>query len=255
MQVQEIPVSEVDVSEFNARKNLEDGEADSTIDDLANSIERQGLLSPITVFQRPDGRYPLVAGQRRLLAMRQLKRATISAIVRDNMSQADATAVSLVENVHRADMNPRDKAIAFKTLLDKYDGNYQTVYKETGVGVSTIKKYVQLLNLAPELQEKLAAGETKSTAALATLSKQFADPEKQVEVYGRIGGFTEDVQQHIIKNVSPDLGNLGDLVDKAAEGEFNYKIVRNCPEDCSNIPERLKPEVARLIRQYKAANN
>ena len=67
------------------------------------------------------------------------------------MSTADATAISLVENVHRADMNPRDKALAFKTLLDNM-GDLQSVSRETGVGVQTIRKFIHLLGLATELQ-------------------------------------------------------------------------------------------------------
>ena len=96
MEVTEIPINAIDVSEFNVRKNLIDGQFDSSIEDLANSIAKQGLLSPITVFQKTKGRYGLVAGQRRLMACRHLKWKTISAIVRANMSDADATAVSLV---------------------------------------------------------------------------------------------------------------------------------------------------------------
>jgi ParB-like chromosome segregation protein Spo0J len=85
--------------------------------------------------------------------------------VREKIAEADATAISLVENVHRADMNPRDKAVAFKALLDKF-GDLGSVSRETGVGVGTVKKYIHLLALAPEIQQKLAAGEAKNTERL-----------------------------------------------------------------------------------------
>jgi len=251
MILQELPIADIDVSEFNTRKDLIDGQSDSTIDDLARSIDRQGLLSPITVYRRPDGRYALIAGQRRFLACRKLGKTTISAVVRDTMDAADATAISLVENVHRADMNPRDKAVAFKTLHDKL-GDLQSVGRETGVGISTIKKYIQLLGLAPEIQEKLAAGEAKNTEALARLAQTITNPEKQVEVWDQISGFTQDVQQEIIKRVTPDLHNLSELVDKAAEGAFGYRVVRNCPYDCSTVPGPLKDQVANMIRSFKA---
>jgi len=116
--MQDVPISSIDVSEFNTRKNLADGQHDSSIDDLAQSIERQGLLSPITVSTKADGTYAVIAGQRRLLACRQLGWTEIPAVIRSNISDAAATALSLVENVHRADMNPRDKAHAFKVLFD-----------------------------------------------------------------------------------------------------------------------------------------
>jgi ParB family chromosome partitioning protein len=250
MVVKEIPIEQIEDSQFNTRKDLADGQQDSTIEDLARSIERQGLLSPITVFQKPGGCFSLIAGQRRLLACKQLGRTTIPAIVRDSVSEADATAISLVENVHRADMNPRDKAKAFGALVDKF-GDEPSVSRETGVGVKTIRKYVQLLDLAPELQERLAAGEAKNTEALACLAQKFEEADRQVEVWDRIGGFTQPVQQEIIKRVDAGLTNLDDVVAQAAEGAFDYHIVRNCPFDCPSVPEPLKAEVARIISEFK----
>ncbi len=249
MEIKDIAIGDIDLSAFNVRKNLEDGQQDSSIQDLAHSIEKQGLLSPITVFQRPDGRLGLVAGQRRLLACKHLGWTHIAAIVRDTLSEADATAISLVENVHRADMNPTDKARAFKTLLDKF-GDVQTVSRETGVGATTIRKYIQLLTLAPELQSRLGAGEVKNTDALARLAQRFEQPEDQLAVWGRIGGFTQDVQREIIKRTDTTLENLDELVSGATEGAFNIRMVRNCPFDCPTIPDALKNQVARLVEPY-----
>jgi ParB family chromosome partitioning protein len=251
MIVKEIPIKDIDISQFNTRKNLADGQGDSTIEDLAKSIAKQGLLSPITVFQRPGGKYALIAGQRRLLACKQLEWTAIPAIVRDSMDAVDATAISLVENVHRADMNPLDKARAFKILADKF-GNLESVSRETGVGVSTIRKYIQLLDLAPELQERLAAGEAKNTQALARLAQQIEDPNKQIEAWDRITGFTQDVQQEIIKRLDSGLDNLDELVDNATEGTFGYHMVRNCPFDCPKIPEPLKKQVASMIEEFES---
>ncbi len=252
MEIKEIAISDVEVSEFNTRKDLVDGQIDSTIEDLAHSIEKQGLLSPITVFQRGNGKYALIAGQRRMLACKYLGWSTISAIVRDDMSTADATAISLVENVHRADINPHDKAVAFKALLDNL-GDVASVSRETGVGVATIKKYIQLLGLAGALQEQLAAGETKNTQALANLAQRFQEPEKQVEVWDEIEGFNQGVQQEVIKRLAPDLSNLRELKDKATEGTFGIKMVRNCPYDCPTIPEALKEQVAEMIKWHSTA--
>ena len=100
--------------------------------DLANSIQEQGLLQPITVRTAGDGQYELIAGQRRFLACRLLGSATISAIVRDDLDDTDATVVSLVENVHRADMNAIDKAKAYQGIYAKYQ-SAERVAKETGV--------------------------------------------------------------------------------------------------------------------------
>lgn len=95
MNLQDIPVALIDMSRFNTRKDLGAGEDDAGLAELADSIEREGLLNPVTVFPVSGGRYELVAGQRRLLTIRRLGWETISANVREPMDEATATAVSL----------------------------------------------------------------------------------------------------------------------------------------------------------------
>lgn len=143
-------------------------------------------------------------------------------------------------------MNPRDKAVAFKHLTELL-GGVQAASRETGVGQATIRKYLQLLDLAPALQESLAAGESKNTQALAKLAQRFADPEQQEQVWDRISGFRQDIQLDVLNRAEPDLGNLDDLVNEATEGNLGYAIVRNCPHDCPTIPDGLKLQVAELL--------
>lgn len=77
MNIREIPLDEIEVSKFNTRKDLQGGTEDSTIEDLAQSINEKGLLSPVTVRQLPTGRYELIAGQRRFLACKKLEKSSI----------------------------------------------------------------------------------------------------------------------------------------------------------------------------------
>ena len=97
--VMEIELDKISVSELNTRKDLDAGSEDASIDDLANSIGRRGLINPVTVVVRADGNYDLIAGQRRLIACRQLGMSTIPAVVREELDDNDATVISLVENV------------------------------------------------------------------------------------------------------------------------------------------------------------
>ncbi len=245
--VHDLPIELIDISEFNNRKDLAAGEDESGVAELAASIEKRGLISPITVFLKPNGRYDLVAGQRRLLACQRLGWSSIPASVRGHMEAVDATAVSLVENLQRADMNPRDKALALKALLDEV-GQERAVSRETGLSSQTVRKYLRLLDLAPELQDQLAAGETRNTQALADLATKFKDPADQKVVFGELQGFTQPVQQEMIKHLEPDLSNLNDVVNQAHEGTFGHKLIRNCPFDCPTIPSSMKQEVYRLIQ-------
>ena len=120
METTQLALESIRVSDFNARKDLDAGSEDAGIADLASSIRELGVLSPVIVREAADGFYDLLAGQRRLLACRELGLSTIPATVRDDLTDADSTVVSLVENVQRADMNPIDKARAYDAIRARF---------------------------------------------------------------------------------------------------------------------------------------
>ena len=120
MEVRDIKMADIRLSEFNIRKDLNAGTEDTGLEDLAESIKDKGLLNPLIVRKLEDGTYELIAGQRRFLACQKLGWKTIPAIIRDISNDTDATILSLVENVHRADLNPIDKARAYQKIYEKY---------------------------------------------------------------------------------------------------------------------------------------
>jgi len=190
IEIKEIEMSNIILSEYNTRKDLAAGMEDANLEDLANSINEKGLLNPITVRRQDDGTHKLIAGQRRFLAFKKLGWKTILAIIGDIDDDTDATIISLIENVHRADMNPIDKARAYQRIFDKYK-NLKRVSKETGVSANTIRKYLKLLNLAPAIQEKLlTANGPIGIEAISKVADTFS-PEEQEEVLERIGGFKQ----------------------------------------------------------------
>ena len=148
MDVKEIPLDEIRISALNTRKDLDAGTEDVGIDSLADSIREKGLVNPVTLRETRDGKYELIAGQRRLLAFRRLRRTSIPAVVRSNLDDADAAVLSLIENVQRADMHPLDKARAYDAIHTKY-GSVSRVARETGVSQTTVQRYLKLLNLSP----------------------------------------------------------------------------------------------------------
>src|SRR5262249_48878672 len=145
-------------------------------------------------------------------------------LVRDDLGDADAVALSLVENVHRADMHPLDKARALKGLYDRHH-SYERVAQETAWSASTIRKYIQLLALPGELQERIGTADRPSgVGTLARLASTFSG-NAAAQVYDRIAGFTQRIQEEIIKRSNGDLAAIDDLVEVAQEGAFN---VRRC---------------------------
>jgi len=249
MEVRDIKMEEIRLSEFNIRKDLDAGIEDTGLDDLAESIKEKGLLNPLIVRKLSDGTYELIAGQRRFLACQRLGWETIPAIIRDITDDTDATIISLIENVHRADLNPIDKARAYQKIYEKYN-DYNKVAKETGVSDSTIRKYLTLLKLAPNIQEKLTTAE--GPAGIGTLSKiaETFPPEEQDKVLDRIGGFKQQIQLEMIKRSEGDVDKLEDLREQAIEGAFDTRLCRGL-DDCPFIPRELRESVKDAIKKFE----
>lgn len=244
MQPIDISLDTIRVSPLNTRKDLKAGTEDTSLRDLAESIREHGLLSPVIVMTKPGGGYELIAGQRRFRACQQLGKQTIPAIVRDDLDPTDATIISLIENVHRADMSPIDKAHAYQSLYDRYQ-TYYRVSEATGVSPSTIRRYLHLLNLAPAIQQSVSTGEGPAgVGTLSNLAKTF-DPQDQEAVLGKIGGFGQRIQSEIIKRSHGEMSSLDELRRQALEGAFS---ARTCSEGlCFAMSEELKEQVKRQL--------
>lgn len=250
MEVREVPIAAIKVSPGNVRKDLHAGTEDVGLAELAESIRERGLLSPVIVKPLPDGTYELIAGQRRLLACQRLGWTTIPALIREGTNDLDVVTISLVENVHRADLSPMDKARAFQKLYDRY-GSLERVAKETGVSVTTVRKYLSLLRLAPGVQERVSTSEGPAgVEVLAKLAQTFPQ-EQHEEVLEKIGGFKRVVQLEIIKESKGDLERLEELRTRALEGAFDTRVCRGLHE-CPFIPPKARQLIQDALQQYQA---
>lgn len=252
MRQENIPLAKLFVSDLNTRKDLQAGQEDSGLQELASSIREKGLLSPLIVRPASAGRWEVLVGQRRLLACRQIRYDPVPCLVRDDADDADALALSLIENVHRADMHPLDKANALKAMYERYR-SYERVAKETAWSASTVRKYIQLLSLPEELQEKLSTAEgPANVSTLAKLASTFSGDEA-VEVYEKIAGFKQAVQQEIIKRSGGDASTIDELVQQAQEGLFDTRFCGGSFR-CEIIRDVIEGDVAlgdfqRLVRE------
>jgi ParB/RepB/Spo0J family partition protein len=218
----EIPLDSLTVSKQNARKDLQAGEEDSGLEELSKSIDKHGLLSPLIVRKVNSGQYEIISGQRRYLASKKIKNDPVSCIVRQNVDDSNALTLSLVENVHRADMSPIDKAEAIKSLYDELNSQ-KKVAQETGWSATTISKYLSLLDLPPELQGRLNTSEGNiGISSASRLAKTYSGDEA-IQVQEKIGGFTQKIQGEIIKRTEGDITKVDNLVSQAQEGVFDMK--------------------------------
>lgn len=219
-----VPLARLVVSALNVRKALDAGQDDSNVEELAASIRQKGLLSPLTVRPLTDGRFEILVGQRRYLACKLVPLDPVPCLIKEGLSDADAISLSLIENVHRADMHPIDKAKALQALLAKY-GSYESVAKESACSVPTIRRYLKLLELPTVLQDRIGTADGPSgISALSRLASTFSG-EEAVLAYNEISGFTQRVQEEILKRCDGSLERLNDLVEEAQEGVFD---IRRC---------------------------
>jgi len=253
MEIKDIQLSGIRVSDLNTRKDLGAGTEDSSLDDLANSISEKGLLSPITVRRKEDDTYDLIVGQRRFLACQKLGWKTMPAIIRDITDDMDGTIISLIENVHRADMNPIDKARAYNTIYEKYE-NYDKVASETGVSVATVRRYLKLINLAPSIQDRLSTADGPAgVAALSKIADTFA-VDQQEAVLDKIGEFKQQTQLEIIKRSGGDFSKLEGLRHQALEGDFDVHFCKGIDE-CVFMPRELRELVKSAVKAFEENGN
>ncbi len=215
---------------------MEAGTEDAGLAELIESIRVHGLINPVIVQER-EGGYEVVAGQRRFRACRELGMSTMAAVVRNDLDATDATVLSLVENVHRADMNAIDKATAYKAIYDRC-GDYRQTAQQCAVSVPTVRRYMSLLNLAPSIQHKVSTADGPAgIGTLEQVAKRFP-PQDQETVLDQIRGFNQRTQSEILKRSGGNPDSIEPLVGLALEGAFNR---RNCPDGlCFVMPDRLK---------------
>ena len=166
-----LKVTEVEPNRDQPRKNF-DQEA---LEELAESIKEYGLIQPIVVTKK-DGYYGIVAGERRWRASKIAGLTEIPAIIREDDEKINSE-ISLIENMQREDLNPYEKALGVRTLIDNYGLSQEEVAKKLGKGRSTIANIVRILNLEPRVLEMAKEGKLTEGHCKALLA--ITDPEKQ----------------------------------------------------------------------------
>jgi ParB family chromosome partitioning protein len=162
----EVPVNAIAPNPKQPRNRFDE----EAIASLAASIREVGILQPIVVRRSGDGRYELIAGERRLRAARAAGLATVPVVQRD-AGDDDLLREALIENIHREDLNPIEQADAFRALLEELGLKQEELADRVGVSRSHIANTIRLLGLPLEVQqlltdEKITAGHARALLAL-----------------------------------------------------------------------------------------
>jgi ParB family chromosome partitioning protein len=170
----QLEVGKIVASPYQPRKEF-DAEK---IAELAASISAKGLIQPVIVRPLGDGRYELIAGERRWRAAALAGLAKVPAVVR-TAENAEAMEMSLIENIQREDLNPIETARAYQNLADTFDLTHEEIASRMGKDRTSVTNLIRLLNLPEEIQGDLAArtlsmGHARALLGLAGRDAQLA---------------------------------------------------------------------------------
>src|SRR2546428_1156514 len=175
----EIPVDQIDANPRQPRKAFDP----ASLDELARSLKSAGVIQPVVVRRMPEGRWQLIAGERRWRAARQAGLERIPALVRE-ATDAESLELALVENLLREDLNPMEEAEAYQQILTEFGWTQEELAQRVGRDRSTIANCLRLLRLPRPIQEDLRAGRLTMGHARALLS--LTDRAEQLKLRDEI---------------------------------------------------------------------
>ncbi|MHB8831322.1 MAG: ParB/RepB/Spo0J family partition protein [Patescibacteria group bacterium] len=249
--VHRIPVGLISPNPHQPREHFDY----AALEDLVSSIKEHGILQPLVVSPLPDGRYELIAGERRLRAAKIAEMPEVPAIVR-TVNEQQKLEMAIIENVQRRDLNPIEEARAYLRLHEEFDLTQDQIGERVGKSRPQVGNIMRLLQLEPEIQSALAQEKISASNARTLLS--IPTKEERLELFQRMldGNFTvRQAEEHIpqdrrrIKIVDPNIMDMESRmrgffglkvnIKRQPDGRGEVKIAFDNDEDLSNIVNRV----------------
>lgn len=221
-----IPLTDITPNPNQPRKEFSHAE----LEQLVTSIKTHGIMQPITVTEKEDGGYEIIAGERRYRASVIAGLPTIPAMVRSATEQ-EKLELGLIENIQRQNLNPIEEAYAYHRLSDEFGLTQQQISEQVGKSRPLIANTMRLLDLPQEIQKGLIDGKISVGKARALLS--LKDETEQVAMYqGMIGSHAT------VREVEKAVARKGDTSRK---GSIRKDAQLGAAEQL--IEERLRAKV------------
>jgi ParB family chromosome partitioning protein len=247
MDIINIKIEDLQISDINVRKNLI-----SNIEELAESINKNGLINPITVKLNSNGKYDIIAGQRRFLAMKSLNRDYISCNL-ININDDAALEVSIIENIQKHNLSTCDKVLSYSKLCDINDTD--KVIEMTKISKPTLKKYLKIKDLPLEVLKKLdEQDKSKITVPIAVEFTNFPKKINLMEIIDKLATFKTKTKMELIKKIKENEYNeIDDIIsDYNEEDKVDNKrpyVFDSVSQKNLLIPEELYSDVIQLIKK------
>jgi len=150
---QEVLIDSIDANPYQTRRRINE----AAMEELAESIRASGVVQPVVLRPGPNGRFQLVAGERRWHASKRAGKTTIPAVIRQ-ISNEQAMEITIIENLQREDLNPIEQARAFERLSREFGLTQEQIAARTGKDRASIANFIRLLKLPEALQNALETG-------------------------------------------------------------------------------------------------
>ncbi len=189
-----IPVDDIIPNKFQPRENFDE----DALAELAASIKEKGVVQPVLVRRR-NGGYELIAGERRLRAVKSLGVKEIPAIIRET-TDAEALEISLIENLQREDLNPIEEARSYERLVGEFNFTQDKIAQEVGKDRASISNALRLLKLPGAIQQRLRDGSISAGhgRAILVLSNE-AEQIKFCSLVMKKGLSVREAEEYAIK--------------------------------------------------------
>ena len=186
-ELREVPIDLIQRGRFQPRRDMDP----AALQELADSIRQQGVMQPVVIRPIAEGRYELIAGERRWRATQMAGLDSIPAIIRDVPDEA-AIAMALIENIQRENLNPIEEAFALQRLQDEFGLTQAQVAEAVGKSRTTITNLLRLIGLAEDVRIMLEHGDLEMGHGRAMLTLA---PELQMQVAKQVVAKSLSVRQ------------------------------------------------------------
>ena len=239
--IKNIKLVEIEPNVNQARKKFDE----ESLQELAQSIKTYGVIQPIIVESK-NGFYRIIAGERRWRAAKIAGLEEIPAMIR-NEDEQRSKEISLIENIQRENLNPIEKALGYKELIDNYNLRQQDLADKLGVSRSNITNTLRILNLDKRVIELAVEGQLTESHCRSLLA--IENPERQYAAALRI---IEKGQS--VRDIERTVKNKRNLAKKNARYEAVYRDIEDSFQHFfgTKVKVAAKANSGRIVIQYSS---
>ena len=194
-------IGEIEIAKIYANPNQPRRDFnEEALQELADSIKELGVIQPITIRKEENGKYMIIAGERRFRASQLAGKETIPAYIM-SANEKDTMEMALIENIQREDLNPLEIALAYQQLIEQYNLSQEQLSKRVGKGRATIANFLRLLKLPGNIQVALKEKQIDMGHAKALLS--LSSHADQIRIFNETikNGYSVRDVEELVRNI------------------------------------------------------